>query len=198
MSITTITAAEETLNLLKKRWSPRAFADKPVENEKLSRIFEAARWAASAYNEQPWRFIVAAKGDENYKKVFDGFHEFNQVWLKSAPVIFFIIAKKTFSHDGNPNGWSVYDAGQAAANLSIQATAEGLHVHQMAGILKDKIVEIFNIPDDFVPVTGFGLGYLGSPDILPEPLKQRELAERVRKPIGEIVFSEWGKSSDKV
>lgn len=190
----------EILNLLKQRWSPRSFSDKKVEKEKLQKIFEAARWSASCFNEQPWRFIVGIKGDgENYEKLFSCFNENNQLWVKTAPVIFFICSKNNFSYSDKPNPYADYDAGQAAAHLSIQAMSENIYVHQMAGIHKDKIIELFEIPDTYHPVAGFALGYLGDPEVLPDQLKEKELADRTRNPLNRIVYSDkWENTSNIV
>jgi nitroreductase len=178
--------------VISHRWSPRAFADKPVTTEDLTKIFDAARWAASSYNEQPWRFVVGRKGDATYQKIFDSLIEFNQGWAKSAPVLVLSTAKKTFSHNGAPNGYGIHDTGAATATLTLQATALGLHSHGMAGFDKDKARAAFNIPEDFEIGAVTALGYLGDPETLPEGLKAQETSPRTRKPLEEVVFSEWG------
>ncbi len=180
--------------LIKQRWSPRAFSEKPVEEEKLTSLFEAARWSASCFNEQPWRFVVGIKGKgSSYQRIFDCLAEGNQLWCQYAPVLILLCAKKTFTHNQKDNKWAFYDLGQAAAYISFQAMAEGLYVHQMAGFDPQKARNAFNIPDDFVPFTVMALGYLGDPDILPDNLKKSELGSRQRIPMKEIVFSEnWG------
>lgn len=180
----------EIMDLLKKRWSPRAFSDKIVEKETLGKLFEAAHWSASCYNEQPWRFIVATKeNQENYQKVFNCLVEGNQIWAKSAPVLVIIIGKKTFTHNSQKNDWYQYDAGQSAAHLSVEAMKENLYVHQMAGINKSLIKDEFKIPDDFEPLAGMAIGYLGDPNILPEGLKEKELEVRIRKSLKSLVFT---------
>jgi nitroreductase len=186
-------------DLIKHRWSPRAFDARPVEPEKLRSLFEAARWAPSSYNGQPWRFIVATKDDpENYNRVLDTFVEFNQGWAKQAPVLALSVAKLTFD-DGKPNRHALHDLGQAAANLSMQAEASGLSVHQMAGIDPEKARKLFHIPTDYEAVAGIALGYAGDPATLPDELRKRELAPRERKPLDSIVFTgDWGKSSPLV
>lgn len=176
--------------LIKRRWSPRAFSERPVEKEKLIRLFEAARWSASCFNEQPWRFIVGIKGQrQSYQKIFDSLAEGNQLWCKFAPVLILLCAKTTFSHNQKKNKWAFYDLGQAAAYISMQAMAEGLYVHQMAGFDPEKVNSSFAIPNDFEPFTVMALGYLGDADILPETLKKSELSLRERKPLTELVFS---------
>lgn len=184
-------------DVLRHRWSPRAFDSRPVEREKLRSLFEAARWAASSYNAQPWYFIVATKDDpENYKRVTDCFVEFNQGWTKGAPVVALSVAGMKFGHNGEPNRHAFHDVGQAAANLALQATALGLQIHQMAGILPDKARETFGVPEGFDVVAGIALGYPGDPASLPEPLREKEVAARERKPLASFVFAgKWGNVS---
>jgi nitroreductase len=177
--------------LLLKRWSPRSYADKPVSSEDLTKIFTAAAWAASSYNEQPWRFLVGKKGDETYAKILDSLVEFNQAWAKSAPVLILSVGKKTFSHNGQPNAHALHDTGAASANLTLQATALGLHTHGMAGLDKDKARANFNIPEDYEIGAVWALGYLGDPAALPEQMQALETANRVRKALAEFVFRTW-------
>jgi nitroreductase len=178
-------------DIILKRWSPRSFADKPVSSEDLTRIFTAAAWAASSYNEQPWRFLVGRKGDETYAKILDTLIGFNQSWASSAPVLILTVAKKTFAHNGQPNAYALHDTGAASANLTLQATALGLHTHGMAGLDKDKARASFSIPEDFEIGAVWALGYLGDPTALPEQMQQMELAPRSRKPLPEFVFQVW-------
>lgn len=180
--------------ILSERWSPRAFEARPVEPEKLRSLFEAARWAASSFNAQPWYFIVAAKDDhESYRKVLESFVEFNQGWARNAPVIGLSVARLNFEHNGQINRHAFHDVGQAAANLAVQAAAHGLQLHQMAGILPEKARELFSIPQGYEAVAGFALGYPGNPESLSQQLKERELAPRTRKPLASFVFSgKWG------
>jgi nitroreductase len=184
-------------DVISRRWSPRAFDSRPVEPEKLRSLFEAARWAASSYNAQPWFFIVATKDDpENFKKILDCFVEFNQGWAKNAPVLALSVARLKFEHNGDPNRHAFHDVGQAAANLALQATHLGLQVHQMAGILPDKARQIFGIPDGYEAVAGFAIGYPGDHNVLPDQLRQRELEPRSRKPLASFVFTgKWGETS---
>jgi nitroreductase len=186
-------------DLIRHRWSPRAFDPRPVEPEKLRSLFEAARWAASSYNAQPWYFIVGTKDDpENYNRVLATFVEFNQGWAKQAPVLALSVAKLTFD-DGKPNRHAFHDVGQAAANLNTQAEALGLSVHQMAGIDPEKARTLFGIPADYEAVAGIALGYAGDPASLPDELRKRELAPRQRKPLDSFVFTgQWSKSSPLV
>ncbi|HKS81536.1 MAG TPA: nitroreductase family protein [Candidatus Acidoferrales bacterium] len=184
-------------DVLSHRWSPRAFDSRPVEPEKLRSLFEAARWAASSYNAQPWYFLVGTKDDpENFKRVLDCFVEFNQGWAKNAPVVALSVAGMAFQHNGQPNRHAFHDVGQAAANLALQATSLGLQIHQMGGILPDKAREIFGIPEGFEAVAGIALGYPGDPASLPEGMRQQEVAPRQRKELSSFVFSgKWGHTS---
>jgi nitroreductase len=186
--------------IIRQRWSPRAFENRAVEPEKLRALFEAARWAASSFNAQPWFFIVATKGDpENFKRVLDSFVEFNQGWAKNAPVVGLTAAGLKFLHNGEPNRHAYHDVGQAATSLALQAAALGLQAHQMAGILPDKAREIFDIPAGYDAVAGFALGYPGDPSSLPDQLRERELAPRERKPLASFVFTgKWGNMSPVV
>ncbi len=183
--------------LLARRWSPHAFAERAVEREKLLSLLEAARWAPSSYNEQPWAFIVATKGEpEEYARLLGCLVEGNQAWAKTAPVLMLSVAKLNFDRGGktNPHAW--HDVGLAAMSLVVQATVLGLWVHQMAGILPDKARELYQIPEGWAPVAGFALGYSGDPKTLPEKLQQRETAPRSRKPLESFVFtSGWGKAA---
>src|ERR1700679_4061806 len=162
--------ASGVLDIILKRWSPRSYADKPVSSADLTKIFTAAAWAASSYNEQPWRFLVGKKGDETYAKILDSLIEFNQAWAKTAPVLILSVGKKTFTHNGSPNGFAMHDTGAASATFSLEATALGMHTHGMAGLDKDKARTNFGIPEDFEVGAVGALGYLGAPEVLPEQI----------------------------
>lgn len=176
-----------------RRWSPRAFADKDVSSADLTKVFEAARWAASSYNEQPWRFFVGRRGDATYQKIFDSLVEFNQGWAKSAPVLILSVASKKFAHNGSPNQYAIHDTGAATANLALQATALGLHAHSMAGFDHGKARKAFNVPEDFDIGAVTALGYFGDSATLPDQLRTTEESPRQRKALSEFVFSEWEK-----
>lgn len=184
----TAETAHEVLDLIKLRWSPRAFDSKPIDEATLSTLFEAMRWAPSAMNEQPWRIIYARKGEDAHQKMVETLMPGNQPWAVNAPVLLITLVKKTHSMTGAVNGAARHDLGLAIGNLSIQATHEGISLHQMGGVHLDKLREAFDIPEDYDPVTVIALGYLGDPETLPEDLKARELAKRTRKPIEEFVF----------
>jgi nitroreductase len=179
--------------LIRSRWSPRIYSSKEVSSEELARLFEAARWAASSSNEQPWRFIVGRKGDETYKKIFASLVEFNQMWVKTAPVLALSVAKKTFTSNGSPNPYNLHDTGAASAYLALQATADGLHIHSMAGLDREQVRASFAIPSDYEIGAAIAIGYFGNPDDLPERMRKNEVAPRERKPLEQFVFSEWDK-----
>lgn len=185
-------------DLLRRRWSPRAFADQPVEREKIQSLLEAARWASSCFNEQPWVFILATiERPENHQKLLSCLVEGNQIWAKRAPLLLLTVAKLHFDHNGEVNRHAYHDVGLAIGNLVIQATAMDLSVHQMAGILPDTIRERYALPAGYEAVTGIAIGYQGDASTLPEALRERELAPRSRKPLREFVFSEtWGLNPD--
>lgn len=172
------------------RWSPRAFSDRPVSNEDLKTILEAARWAASSYNEQPWRFIVARKSNrELYDRVLSVLVPYNQNWAQLAPVLIITVAKRTFSHNGAQNQHARHDTGAALAHIMLQATALGLHAHGMAGFDAEKARLELGIPDDYEPVAAVALGYRGSLEELPESYREAEQARRKRKPLDELAFN---------
>lgn len=181
-------------DLIRHRWSPRAFDPRPVESEKLRSLFEAARWAASSFNAQPWYFIVGTKDDPTtYQQVLDTFIEFNQGWAQGAPVVALSVAGLNFSNNAKPNRHAFHDVGQAAANLAIEATAQGLVIHQMAGIDPEKARRTFAIPEGYEAVAGIAIGYPGDPENLSDSLRARELAPRERKPLESFVFGgTWG------
>ena len=183
--------------LIRDRWSPRAFRSEAVEAEKLRQLFEAARWAASSYNEQPWRFIVATSDEPHYQSVLECLVPANQSWASSAPVLGLTIVKEAYAKNGKPNRSAEHDLGLAMGNLSIQATALGLHLHQMGGVDLPRIEATFEVPDGFHPFTGFAVGYLGQAEDLPEPwMRQAETATRQRLPLTELVFGErFGRAS---
>jgi nitroreductase len=181
-------------DLLKHRWSPRAFADRPVEREKLLSVLEAARWSASSSNEQPWAFVVATREEpEEFDRLLGCLVEQNRRWARAAPVLMLSVARRAFTRHGQPNAHAWHDVGQAAAYLTVQAMALDLYAHQMAGFDAAKARQTFSIPDTADPVAAIALGYLGDPDALPDDLRQRELTSSPRKPLGEFVFSgRWG------
>ncbi len=179
------------LDVIMHRWSPRAFADRDVSPQDIKRIFEAARWAASSYNEQPWRFLVGHRGSDAYNKIMDSLVPQNQLWAKSAPVLILSVAKRHFTHSGDQNLHAWHDVGWATSNLSLQATELGMHTHSMAGFDHARARANFGIPEDYDPVAVTAVGYLGDASGLPEMLRKMEQSPRQRKELKEFVFSGW-------
>lgn len=180
--------------LLRNRWSPRAFSDKPVPLDILRSLFEAARWAPSSSNEQPWAFLVATKDDpEAHARLLSVLVETNQFWAKHSSVLALAISELEFARTGQPNRNAFYDTGQAVAHLTVEATSRGLFVHQMAGFDPQKAMELYQIPKGWQPIAAFVIGYYGNPQSLPENLRERELTPRSRKPLASFVMSDhWG------
>lgn len=180
---------KETINkLITDRFSPVAFDPGAVQEEKVNRLFEAARWAPSSRNEQPWRFIYAHRNDDIFEDMLSTMVEGNRIWAQNAPLLILSIAKTTFSNNGKPNHYALHDTGMAVANLLIQATDMGLYVHQMGGYDKEKARSVLNIPDGYQPVAMIAVGYKGNPEDMPEELRSRDKAVRKRKPRSELVF----------
>jgi len=185
---------------LAERWSPYAFQERSVTFADLCSLFEAARWAASSYNEQPWSYIIATKENpEHFQQLLSCLVEGNQIWAKNAPVLALGITSLRFTRNNQDNRAAIHDLGLASANLVLEATARGICVHQMIGILPDKARDIFNIPDGYEAWTGMAIGYQGDPMTLPDALKERDLKPRQRKPLEQFVFSgKWGNPSPLV
>ena len=176
-------------DLLRRRWSPRAFDDRPIELEKLRSLFEAARWAPSSNNQQPWRFLVAMKENQiEYDLLFNCLVEGNQTWARRAPVLLLSVAELQFD-DGSPNRHAFHDTGMAVENLVVQATAIGLVAHQMAGFRIDQARTDCQIPHSYDPVAMIAIGYPGDPALLSDRLRAREVQPRARKPVKEFVYS---------
>jgi nitroreductase len=187
-------------DLIRRRWSPRAFASRAVERETLLSVLEAARWAPSSFNAQPWSFLVATQEDPaGFERMLNCLVPQNQAWAKAAPVLMIAVAKTHFEHNGKPNRHALYDTGQAVAFLTLQATALNLYVHQMAGFNAETARELYAIPDSAEAVSAVALGYVGDPGSLDEKLRERELAPGKRKPVGELVFAgRWGTPAEWV
>lgn len=173
---------------LLERWSPRAFSAKPVEKEKITRILEAARWAPSASNLQPWYFFPGLKGGGDYEKIFKTLVEFNQLWAGNAPLLI-MNCGKTSNAEGRPNSVWQYDVGQAVAHLSIQAMEEGLYVHQMGGFDAGMAARLFQLPDDVKAISVTAAGYMGDIAMLHPRMQKSEAAARERKDLDTFVFS---------
>jgi nitroreductase len=173
---------------LVERWSPRAYDPAAeVEPAVIRTILEAARWAPSANNTQPWRFIVARRGTDAFTSVHDALKGFNQAWADSAAVLIVNVAE-IIDAEGNARPWARYDLGQAVAHLTVQAQHEGLHTHQMGGFDAAQIHSAFGLDPRLEVVSITAIGVLGDVDTLPEPLREREVAPRLRKPLEELVL----------
>ena len=174
---------------ISRRWSPRAFATTPVSQDRLRQLLEAARWAPSCYNAQPWTFIVGTQDNpETFRKLSKCLVPVNQSWAAKAPVLMLALAELNFAHNGKPNRHAAHDVGLALGNLLNQATILGLQAHLMAGFSGNTARELFAVPDTHDPVTMLALGYPGDPESLPDTLREKELAPRTRKSLDEIAF----------
>jgi nitroreductase len=185
------------LQLLAERWSPYGFEDRPVSEADLGSLFEAARWAASSYNEQPWNYLVATReNSREFERLLSCLVEANQAWAKAAPVLVLGVVSLRFAKNNQDNRAAVHDLGLAAGNLVVEATARGLSVHQMIGLLPDKAREVYQIPEHYEAWTAMAIGYRADPATLPEALKERDRAPRQRKPLNKFVFTGlWGQAS---
>ncbi len=183
-------------DFIERRWSPAGFDGRPVARRELLSIFEAARWAPSAFNEQPWRYIVASREDgEAFKHIVSCLVEGNQGWARFAGAIALGVVSTSFARNGKLNAYARHDLGLASAQLSAEASARGIMVHQMAGILPDRARELYGIPDEFEAVTGLALGYPGDHPDLSDDIRARDAQPRSRRPLGETLFGDsWGEA----
>jgi nitroreductase len=181
---------------IRRRWSPRAFAGTVPDDAQLLSLLEAARWAASSTNEQPWRFVVAVKGrGDAWQRLFDCLAAGNQSWCAAVPVLMLSVAVPTFRRNGNANRHAQHDVGMASAQLALQATAMGLAVHFMGGFDADRARAAFAIPADHQPMAAIAVGHPGDPAQLADDQQARELAPRTRLELGEIAFDgDWGRA----
>jgi len=184
-------SAEGVLPVILERWSPRAFADRDVNPADLKTVFEAARWAPSSYNEQPWRYFAGHRNSETYKKIFETLVPFNQGWARSAPVLILGVAKTQFSNNDSPNNYALHDLGAADGFITLQAATMGIATHQMAGFDQAKAREAFEIPEIYAIGSVMAMGYHGDLSSLSEPYQAQEQAPRSRKPLNEIILSSW-------
>jgi len=168
-----------------KRWSPRSLRPDGVGAADLNRLFEAARWAPSSYNEQEWRFLYAIKGSKHWDTFLNLLVPANQTWCKDAGALVVVISKTTFTHNGKPNVVHSFDAGLASMNLMLQATAMGLVTHGMGGFDRDKTRSELQIPADFQPEAMIAIGKPGDPDTLPAEVRKGEVPSG-RKKVSEI------------
>ena len=187
---------EGVLPIFHQRWSARSFTEHEVSREALRKVFEAARWAASGGNGQPWRFVVGLKGSETHEKIAGTLAGFNKVWAPKAPVLILGTALAV-NAKGAANPYALYDLGAASAYLTLQAAELGMTTHQMAGFDHDAARQVLGIPEDYALGTVIALGYQGEPEALGDAtLIEREITARTRKPLDEIVYSEWDKAAE--
>jgi nitroreductase len=176
--------------LIAKRWSARAFSTRHVEKSKLLSILEAARWAPSSRNEQPWRYIIFTNDNpEKLKRAQSVLKDIND-YAKRAPILICAITKKTYSDNGNYNRLHFHDLGAANENMFLEAFNQGLIMHEMGGFDVQKAREVFNIPEDFEVGIMIAIGYQDTHHILPERLVEKAFTPRQRKPLTEIAFAE--------
>ncbi|MEI8204813.1 MAG: nitroreductase family protein [Bacteroidota bacterium] len=178
------------LETISNRWSPRSFREDEIPNEKIRSLFEAARWASSGFNDQPWRYMVGSKGSTSWNNLLDCLVEGNRDWAKKAPFLILVCAETISKTTGKFSTYATFDAGQSLALLCIQATELGLYTHPMAGFHKDKAISLFHLPSTVEPIVILAVGYKDSPDLLPENLKNLEVSPRQRKNFNEFVFTD--------
>lgn len=171
---------------IRERWSSRAFRDLEVKEEDLMAILEAASYAPSCFNEQPWRFILASTSEE-LKTMRSLLVDSNYVWAKNAPVLIAIIAKKNFDYNNNLNRWHQFDAGTAWGYLSLEAWRRGYLTHAMGGFRKGEALKQLNIPEDYELITIVALGVYGNKENLPEELQLKDIPNE-RKPLEELIY----------
>jgi nitroreductase len=187
---------EGVLPIFHQRWSARSFDGREVSRETLRKVFEAARWAPSSGNGQPWRFVVGAKGSETHEKIAGTLMGLNKAWAPNAPLLILGTALAV-NAKGAPSPYALFDLGAASAYLTLQAAELGLTTHQMAGFDHEAARQSLGIPEEYALGTVIALGYQGEPATLGDAtLIERETTARTRKPLDEIVFSEWGKAAE--
>lgn len=195
---TTSNIESQVLDSIKRRRSLRAYSSMPVEEEKIQSLFEAARWAPSSMNEQPWTYLYATRGQQLFSEILECLNESNLLWAQHAPLLVVSLARKKLLRNGLPNGSARYDLGAANAFLSLQATELGLNVHQMGGYNKDKLVELLGIPtEEYELGVVMAIGYPGDPETLPENIKQRELAPRSRHTVSSFTMNRSFKNGNE-
>ena len=179
------------------RFSPYAWADRDVPVADLRSLFEAARWTASSYNEQPWRYLVARRSEgEAFERMLSTLTESNREWARHAPVLVLGLVRSTLTRNDAPNRLALHDLGAASAQLTLEATTRGLAVHQMGGILPDRVREVYGVPGDHEPVTALAIGYPAPTGTGPESFRRKDERERSRRPLTELVFAdEFGRAA---
>jgi len=185
----------EINSLIINRWSPRSFVPEEISDKELFSLFEAARWAPSSSNSQPWRFIYAKRNSKNWNDLFNLLVDFNKQWCANASALVVIVSRKNFEHNGQPSITHQFDTGSAWENLAIQAVSQGLVTHAMAGFDYEKARKDLAVPVDFEVVAMIAIGKRGPKEKLSPELQAREIPN-TRKPLSEIVME--GKFENKV
>lgn len=175
--------------LLQKRWSPLSFSDESLSVEQLQELFEAARWAASANNEQPWQYVYALRGSDGFDKMWEGLLPGNQVWTQSAAALVVSLYRRNFQRNNQPNPWATHDVGMANAQLVLQATHKDIYTHMMAGFDREKLRQTLNLDEQVEIMAVLAMGYLGDDAQLPEKYQARERSKRQRLSIHEFTKS---------
>jgi nitroreductase len=187
---------EGVLPAIHERWSARSFDGREVSEATLKKVFEAARWTASSFNEQPWRFVMGRHGDATWQKIYETLAETNRKWAHRAPVLM-VGAAATRAKSGAENRFALYDLGAASSYLTLEAANLGLTTHQMGGFDQEAVRKALGIPAEYAVGAVIALGYQGEPAVLGDvTMIERETTARTRKPLDEIVFSEWGKPAE--
>jgi len=185
------------LDVIRERWSPRAFSKDSIPEKELYTLFEAARWAPSCFNDQPWFYIYSTREEpEKFSRLLQCLVEQNQVWARNAPVLVLAIARRHFSTRDRDNRHAFHDLGMSLMSLILQATAQGIFTHPMAGFSVEKAMEILYIPEGYEPVTAIAMGYPGKTEDLPPDLQEKEKEQRQRKEIRDFVFKNNWQSAD--
>ncbi len=182
--------SEGVVDLIRDRWSARSFDENSLSEDELNTILEAATWAPSAMNEQPWRFVVARRSEAHaFDELVDFLLPGNAIWARKAGALVLVLGKANYDHKNRPNGNVLHDCGMATMNLLLQATSMGIHGHVMEGFDKSAVSTLYNLGEELIPVTMVALGFLDEPEKLEEPYLSRETAPRRRKPLSDVVFS---------
>ena len=194
------TADNPIHKLFLKRWSPRAMSGEVIDDQKIKSIFEAARWAPSSYNEQPWRYIIARKEQpEKFNKLVSCLEDSNQVWAQHASVLALAFARTTFERNGKVNKAAFHDLGAAASFMSFEATSRGIAVHQIIGLHPNVVNEKYEVPDEYQVLTALAIGYADLSPNTDNVHAERDNTMRSRKKITEFVFrDDWGKALAKL
>lgn len=186
-------------DVLARRWSPYALGGSVPPNAVLASLFEAARWTPSSFNEQPWAFFLTTRDANHFEEALSCLVENNQQWARNAPILAFTVYRKEFTRNGKPNKAAQHDLGASVAHLTVEATSRGLYVHQMAGIVPERVREVFEVPEEYEPLTAFAIGEFDPSVNLEDRKRQADEKRRGRRPISEFVFGHrWGRTAPAI